>query len=70
MPVKKCTVLSEEPSTDVEAIQRPESAPAIVGKGDRDYICGECDTVLIRGIGVPPMNLVIQCPECKKYNRT
>lgn len=43
--------------------------PAFKGKGETDLVCGNCEQVLVEGIGGDAVikNIVIKCPKCGNY---
>ncbi len=47
-----------EPEPGSRAVLRPGALPAFVGNGTTDMVCGQCGTVLVRGIAPEEWKLV------------
>lgn len=64
-----------EPDPNTMSILEPsgkileEKSPISIGDGDTDYICGECDWLLLSGIEEDQVqSMVFKCPNCGAYN--
>lgn len=58
---------SEPPGTSVITSR---TAPALVGDGTTDYLCGGCGAVICRSIREGEVDgVAFRCPECKRVNR-
>ncbi len=68
---KKLRVIPE-PAPGTRAMIVSPLAPAISGLGSEDFSCGNCDKLLITGIGasVSFESVVIKCPACGACNET
>ena len=44
--------------------------PIITGPGTTNLRCGECGSVLVKGMGNNIVGLVLVCPACRAYNQT
>ena len=71
MPTKTARVI-QEPMAAGRCILSPPGAPAAVGRGQLDILCGGCGTVLIAHAqpALPMHNVVIRCPICRQCNDT
>jgi len=59
-----------EPGTRATIVS--PSAPIIKGPGTDDYICGNCEKILIAGFpaGKTFKSTVLKCPACGAFNET
>jgi DNA-directed RNA polymerase subunit RPC12/RpoP len=59
----------EVPDGDERQILTGSVGPLFYGPGQTDYVCGECETLLVRGAN-PWMltGLLVRCPTCGKIN--
>jgi DNA-directed RNA polymerase subunit RPC12/RpoP len=59
-----------EPGTRATIVS--PSAPLIKGPGTDDYICGNCEKILIAGLpaGKSFKSTVLKCPVCGAFNET
>ncbi len=66
------TVVPEIPEGTVNtAVKSDESAstPIVDGDGGTDWICGQCDAVVLAGTDRPlPQQWVYECPVCGALN--
>jgi hypothetical protein len=71
MPTRKARVVQESVASG-RSILSPPGAPAAVGRGQLDILCGACGTVLIARAqpSLPIHNIVIRCPICRQCNDT
>ena len=65
--------LIEEPPEGTRTVLIPEVAPVFrgegAGKGDVNYLCGRCSTILIETMPQGSVrNIVIKCPKCGSFN--
>lgn len=69
MPNKKAKVIKEPEKGTRTILHLMGVGPVITGAGDLDILCGDCNSILVKGI-VPNQiqNMVIQCPTCKSFN--
>ena len=62
----------KEPKSSVRTIIRSKNAnvfPFFKGKGNIDYLCGNCDAVLAEHIwSLSISNIVVLCPSCGSFN--
>jgi len=53
-----------------DSARESRAAPIWRGKGEVDYVCGNCEGVLAEKMELGQIkNLVLQCPTCGKYNK-
>jgi predicted RNA-binding Zn-ribbon protein involved in translation (DUF1610 family) len=58
--LKKANVMTPTSSKLMSA-----KAPVVRGKGDTDYVCAGCDTVVAKSVHQRQVsNVCIQCPDC------
>ena len=71
MPTRMARAIPE-PTTGDRIVLAPPAAPAMIGNGSTDIVCGACGTVLIQRAQphLTIRNMVIRCPNCKQCNDT
>ena len=60
----------EKPSPRVRAVIFSKGKfPIIEGKGNIDFLCGNCQTILAKNVWrLTLINIVTKCPSCGTYN--
>lgn len=67
MKIKLSTVA--KPHEGSRTVIESKVSPAFRGKGDVDYICGGCGTLIAEKVRRGQIrNIVVRCPECGQYN--
>jgi len=61
-----------EPAPRTRAVIMSSVAPVISGPGSEDFACGNCEKLLIVGIGASSKftSIVVRCPGCGAFNET
>jgi len=66
---KKVLRIIPKPEEGTRTVLAPKVLPAIKGQGDTDFLCGNCERILVEGIYEGQIrNIVIRCPICRFYN--
>jgi hypothetical protein len=69
MPDRSLKVIPEpEPNTRVVLATESADIVLLTGLGDNNLLCGQCDVMLVRGVGEVLTNVVILCAGCGSYN--
>ena len=51
-------------------VREPRAAPVFRGKGEVDYVCGQCEAVLAEKMDMGQIiHLVLECPSCGAHNK-
>lgn len=58
-----------KPVEGTRLVVAPHTMPAIKGKGDINYLCGNCNTKIVEKVNKGQVhNIVILCSVCGNYN--
>ena len=58
-----------KPAGETRTVIAPATMPAIKGKGDTNYLCGNCNTKIVEKVNEGQIsNIVILCSVCGNYN--
>ena len=58
-----------KPVEGTRIVIAPATMPAIKGKGDTNYLCGNCNTKIVEKVNEgQTSNIVILCSVCGNYN--
>ena len=70
MPKGKLTVMKHPGKTAAVLTLTDKSKTVLIkGKGDFDYVCGECGTILMEGVEQDKcLGLVLLCNKCGSFN--
>ena len=69
MPDYRAPAIAEpEEGTRTLIIPTPTGHPVMTGQGDTNWLCGECDLVLLFNVDEHHLhNVVIKCPQCGSF---
>jgi hypothetical protein len=70
MPKGKLTVM-KQPGKTAAVLQLTDKSKTVLirGGGDFDYLCGECNTILMEGVEQDKcLGLVLLCNKCGSFN--